>query len=877
MAKTAAISVLILSSVVAFAPGPVRADTLDGDDEDNLLVGDPVKSRITGRGGDDIIFGDTSEVFQVRPANLVSQTAAGIPGNGESNEPSVAAGGRRVAFSSFADNLVPGDLNDVSDIFVKNLTNGTVELVSTTALGDAANGSSFSPWFAPNAGSVAFTSAATNLVDGDFNEASDVFLKDLGSGAVTRLSTAANGDEAIFGGSEPVFSPDGARVAFISASTNLAPGATTIVFRVYVKTISSGAIQLVSADANGFASNFDSFRPRFSPDGGSVIFDSFADNLVPGDFNESRDVFIKTLGTGTIVRVSTASNGAEVFGDSASGIFSPNGKLVAFHSDSDDLVAGDTNLSSDIFVKTLATGEVERVSTNPDGSQAPAESIDPEFSPSGREIAFTRGNLSFFLDTARPQVQIPADLVQPGIYIKDLLTGALSQVAALVDDDLRFSLPQNSRFLPSGKEIVYSRFTFGFGGCTDDAICVGQVEVRALDPLVGAADHLDGGPGNDRIVGGPGNDRLIGGGGFDILIGGPGTDTADYSAERNKVVADLRRGAVTIGGVESGELYGIENLIGGRAGDVLRGDGGPNVLRGGPGKDRLFGGGGPDVLDGGPGNDVLDGGPDGILVIDTADYSKATGPIRLDFARGRVTGNKSVGTDTFTRGKRKASPNPFTIEAVIGSRFDDVLDAGSVPLARLEGGPGDDTLIGGRKRGTKQRVTFGTARSAVIVDLEAGFSRNRNPRKNDVGRDKLIAIDMVSGSRFDDIIDGNSRGNVINGGGGADRIRGRGGPDEFFYLLASDSTPKKPDVILDFKASEGDFIELSALGVTKFMKGSFGRRAAKEVRLRRSGSDGILEVDLDSDPAPEMRIILKNLGPFGRKQLRLLGDPPRNR
>jgi Ca2+-binding RTX toxin-like protein len=319
-------------------------------------------------------------------------------------------------------------------------------------------------------------------------------------------------------------------------------------------------------------------------------------------------------------------------------------------------------------------------------------------------------------------------------------------------------------------------------------------------------------------------------------------------------------------------MSGIENVIGGRGNDVLIGNGADNVLRGGRGKDRLLGGKGSDTLIGGPGNDILDGGSDGVDDIDYADYSDATGPIRLDFARGRVTGDASVGTDTFTRSAKGTSLNPWSIEGVVGSRFDDVLDAGGVPLARLEGGPGNDTLIGGGSRNGKQRVVFRKAKAAVFVDLATGVSRNRSTTVDDVGTDKLIGIDMVSGSRFADVINGNRNDNVINGGGGGDRLRGREGADEFFYWLASDSTPAEPDTIVDFSAAEGDYINLSALGVRRWITGGFGTRPAKEARFRRQGADGVIEVDLDSDSTPEMVIILKGVTRFARSSVRLAGD-----
>jgi Ca2+-binding RTX toxin-like protein len=251
-------------------------------------------------------------------------------------------------------------------------------------------------------------------------------------------------------------------------------------------------------------------------------------------------------------------------------------------------------------------------------------------------------------------------------------------------------------------------------------------------------------------------------------------------------------------------------------------------------------------------------------VIDTASYSRATGPIRLTFSTGRVTGNASVGTDSFAR-----TAKGFRIDQVVGTRFDDVLDGSGVNLARMEGGPGNDRIIGGGK-GMAQRVVYRTARSAVTVNLQKGIGRNRNGANRDVGVDTLVGITMVSGSAFDDILVGNRAANVFNGGGGADRLRGGPGADEFFLLLASDSTPAAPDVIEDF--SGDDYINLTALGVTALVKGPIPSGPKKVARFRASGGDGVLDIDIDSDPQPEARVLLPGVTRLTNRQVQLVGE-----
>jgi hypothetical protein len=138
---------------------------------------------------------------------------------------------------------------------------------------------------------------------------------------------------------------------------------------------------------------------------------------------------------------------------------------------------------------------------------------------------------------------------------------------------------------------------FGDGG--NDTICGG-----------GGADVLDGGPGKDVLDGGAGNDILIARAGDDVVVGGAGTDSVSYAGNGAGVKVNL--GVTTAqdtGGAGKDKITGVENVIGGKKGDVLRGNGAANVLYGGGGDDKLFGAGGPDKLVGGAGHDRCDGGP----------------------------------------------------------------------------------------------------------------------------------------------------------------------------------------------------------------------------------------------------------------------------
>lgn len=318
----------------------------------------------------------------------VSTAGDGTQGKGASYGPAFSSDGAQVGFSSQASNLVPGDTNGVGDIFIKDLATRVVTLVSTDAKGVQGNRGSEGAVFSHNGMKLAFISGATNLSPsgGSYD---NIFVKDPVSGEVTRVSAPADGTAANRWSESPAFSPDGARVAFRSNASNLVPGDTAGLGDIFVKDLGSGAIMRVSTAADGTQGlGGSSIDPVFSPDGTRVAFASFASNLVPGDTNRAPDIFLKDLATGAVTRISTSADGAQANGGSYRPVFSPDGSQLAFASDASNLAPGDSNRFRDIFVKNLVTGETILVSTSADQSQGNGASYDPEFSPDGTKVAF---------------------------------------------------------------------------------------------------------------------------------------------------------------------------------------------------------------------------------------------------------------------------------------------------------------------------------------------------------------------------------------------------------------------------------------------------------------------------------------------------------
>jgi Tol biopolymer transport system component len=230
---------------------------------------------------------------------------------GPSTAAEISADGRFVAFQSTASNLVADDTNGVSDVFVRDLQTGTTERVSVDSGGAPGNGTSDAPSLSGDGALVAFTSQATNLVAGDTNNATDVFVHDWHTGATVRASVATDGTQADRAAYDPRLSADGRFVAFDTDATNLVPGDTNGASDVFLRDLQTGVTERASLTATGDQADGDSGTPSLSADGRFVAFQSYAGNLVSGDSNGNYDVFVRDRQTGAVERASLGVGGVE--------------------------------------------------------------------------------------------------------------------------------------------------------------------------------------------------------------------------------------------------------------------------------------------------------------------------------------------------------------------------------------------------------------------------------------------------------------------------------------------------------------------------------------------------------------------------------------
>jgi Tol biopolymer transport system component len=144
----------------------------------------------------------------------------------------------------------------------------------------------------------------------------------------------------------------------------------------------------VSVDSAGNLGNSGSYNPSISADGRFVAFSSGASNIVPGDTNNTHDIFVRDTLTNTTTRVSVDSAGNQANSNSDGPSISADGRFVAFDSDASNLVPGDTNNSYDIFVRDTLTNTTTRVSVDSAGNQGNSDSDRPSISADGRFVAF---------------------------------------------------------------------------------------------------------------------------------------------------------------------------------------------------------------------------------------------------------------------------------------------------------------------------------------------------------------------------------------------------------------------------------------------------------------------------------------------------------
>ncbi len=906
----------INSSNITFANGSLF---VIGDAAANILVGTNNGDYFIGLGDADTMRGGAgADTYMVDNAGdvvdettmlgdvaaltygpmLVSASITDGYGNGLSYSSSLSQDGRYALFSSSVNNLTFGDTNDASDVFIRDMLTGTTQRVSTTSSGIQANTLSavtFVKALSADGRFVAFSSDANNLVSVDSNAATDIFVKDMQTGTVQRASVNAAGVEANNASTNATISNDGRYVVFESDADNLVSDDTNLSKDIFIKDLQTGTVQRVSVASSGIEANANSFIDAISADNTLIVFESYADNLVADDINGAFDIFIKNTQTGQLQRVSTTSNGAEAIdGDSKNGRLSADGRFMVFESTATNLVADDTNYSSDIFVKDLQTGAVERVSATVTSAEVSGSSNYAAISADGRYVAFqsdaadlvdgdTNGYIDIFIKDLQTGVvkrlsldpdgnqSLGGDSYSPAFSADGRFLTFMSDATNLVANDLNeatdvFQIanpfitnlvnpyllnadPSVDKVLSSvdyilGKNVENLALTgtavMGTGNDLSNTI-IGNTENNLInggdgnDILSGGSGHdvLNGDKGNDTLNGNDGNDTLNGGVGSDAMVGGLGDDVyyidelTDVITETHDQGIDLVNISIaTVGGtyflaanVENATLVnavtynltgnGLNNqLIGNEAANVLKGGGGDDFLVGGEGagKDSLYGGDGNDtlvgegdVLVGEAGIDVFYAGAGSVIVdqeegeniylAGSVNASSAGASLNATLGGAGISVSLGGGASVNVQNGLTALGNANYIFAdgssikhsdLLGNNLNSVVNLESA-AAMIFGGKLDDTLTA---LGTTNSTLFG----GLGNDSLAG-SAGLDTLMGGMGNDTISGgsgADNVDGGQGNDVISGDAGDDILEGGDGIDTMMGGLGNDTYVVDTLSD-------------------------------------------------------------------------------------------
>ncbi len=325
---------------------------------------------------------------------LVTVGTNGRLGNARSIPTAISVGGRYVVFESEATNLAANDTNNTQDIFVHDRETSRTEQVNVGLNGGQANGVSFGGVISADGRYVAFASEATNLVADDTNNVIDVFVRDRKTGTTTRVSVGQGGAEAneISGVFGLTISADGRFVAFGSRASNLVSNDSNGVDDVFVHDRNTEKTEIVSVASDGTQGDHDSSPASISANGRYVLFVSEATSLVPGGISET-DIYLRDRKTGKTTRQSLGPSGApagECCNDE--GTMSGDGRFVVFTSYA-RLVPGDTDESPDVYLRDRKTAKTTLVSEGLPGTESEGDSDNQgsggvSISADGRVIGF---------------------------------------------------------------------------------------------------------------------------------------------------------------------------------------------------------------------------------------------------------------------------------------------------------------------------------------------------------------------------------------------------------------------------------------------------------------------------------------------------------
>jgi len=376
----------------------------------------------------------------------IASSANHLPFGGWGMGPDISADGRFVAFGSSAADLVPDDTNGAIDVFVVNLATGTIERVSVGSNGREGSGLSYSPALSTNGRFVAFTSYAGDLVRGDTNHSTDIFVHDRRTDKTRRVSVRSDGTDVHGDSRLATISGDGQLIAFQSDATKLVRHDTNEADDVFVHDSSTRTTNRVSVSTDGEQGHYYSRTPDMSKDGRFVSFYSVSPNLTAHDTNGFDDIFVRNIERKTTHLVSLGNHEQQGKQPSTSSFLSADGRYVAFVSEAGNLVKSDTNHAYDVFVRDRNTKATVRASVGLGGQEGNDNSFASGISTDGRRILFV----------SQASNWLAADTHTQDVFIRNTKTDSTHWVSVGVNGELANGSCDTGGISGNGDSVVFA-------------------------------------------------------------------------------------------------------------------------------------------------------------------------------------------------------------------------------------------------------------------------------------------------------------------------------------------------------------------------------------------------------------------------------------
>jgi cysteine-rich repeat protein len=308
--------------------------------------------------GDGVVNNVSPSTFLISKNHLTN-----IVGNNTSSNPFISSDGRYISFESNATNLVSWDTNFTTDVFLYD-----VYLNSLINITKSGNSLSNTASITADTRYVAFASNASNLVPWDSNWQFDVFLYDTQTSGMLNITINGNNTS-----SNPSVSADGSYLSFQSSASNLVSWDTNWRQDIFLYDIQTSGMLNITINGNNNSS-----ASSISADGRYVAFESTASNLVSWDTNGVGDIFLYDTQTNTLVNITRSGSSA-----STAATLSADGSYLSFQSSASNLVPGDTNFASDIFLYDIQNNTLINVTQTSNGG-----SFEPSLSADGSYLSF---------------------------------------------------------------------------------------------------------------------------------------------------------------------------------------------------------------------------------------------------------------------------------------------------------------------------------------------------------------------------------------------------------------------------------------------------------------------------------------------------------